>query len=292
MQGLMNHMLRRTTFSGELNMNAIVFGSGKVAQHMKKILGVKIIDRRECDITIRDQVVKSVEKYGCSVVINCAAKTNLEFCEDNKVESFSSNTLGPLVVADVCKEKNIKLVHISSGCLFDGNEVPMTERDTPSPSVWYTRTKLWADEALLNMGYKNILIVRPRQLISSVEHPSNLLTKFLSMEKIEAIDEDNTVTCIEDFCEMISHLVGIDACGIFNTANTGITSPYSIAKKIKEKLNPAFKVEKISYENLLKKLPNRRVNTVLSVDKIIESGYTPRVCEEAIDLCLENYESK
>ena len=112
------------------------------------------------------------------------------------------------------------------------------------------------------------------------------------MDKIEAIDEDNTVTCIEDFCEMVAHLIAIDATGIFNTANTGITSPYSIAKKIKEKLNPDFEVKKISYEKLLKNLPNRRVNTILSVDKIIETGYTPRNCEDAIDWCLENYESK
>ena len=148
-------------------MNIVAFGSGKVASHIKNTLGAKIVGRAECDITIRDQVVNAVEKYNCRVVINCAAKTNLEFCEENKVESFSSNTLGPIVLADVCKQKNIKLVHISSGCLFDGNKMPMTEEDTPEPTVWYTRTKLWADDAILNIGYENILIVRPRQLISS-----------------------------------------------------------------------------------------------------------------------------
>ena len=62
-----------------------------------------------------------------------------------------------------------------------------------------------------------------------------------------------------------------------------------IAIKIKETINPDLVVEKYSYEDLLKTLPNRRVNTILSCDKLISTGYNPRSAQDALKWCLENY---
>ena len=48
-------------------------------------------------------------------------------------------------------------------------------------------------------------------------------------------------------------------------------------------------VNEISYEKLLKTLPNRRVNTILSNKKLIDLGFRPREASEALDWCLQNY---
>jgi len=270
-------------------MKKLIFGKGKVSNIVKNNEDI-VLDRKSCDITDYSQVFKSIQESKAEIILNCAAKTNLEYCQEEKQESFNSNVLGVLNVLRACSELDKKIIHISSGCLFDGNSFISDEKTIPSPAVWYTWTKKWADELIENFGYSNYLILRPRQLISRVPHKSNMLTKFASMNKIPAIDEPNSITCIEDFSEMIDHLVRVDATGIYNCCNTGLLSPYEIAIEVKKSLNSKLEVEKASYEKLLTIMPNRRVNTILSCDKLISTGYEPRDAKDALLWCLKNYD--
>ena len=266
----------------------LIFGKGKVSNIISRD-GDTVLSRNDCDISDIDSASRVLKNTHADTIINCAAKTNLEYCQENKIESFESNTLGVLNLIALCSDFNKKLVHISSGCLFDGNEFISDENADPSPAVWYTWTKTWADEVIQNHGYKNYLILRPRQLISKTPHPSNMLTKFAAMDRIPAIEEENSLTCIEDFGEMIDHLLYENHRGVFNCCNSGTVTPYEIAIKIKETINKNLIVEKASYDDLLTSLPNRRVNTILSCEKLISTGYMPRSAKEALAWCLLNY---
>ena len=184
----------------------LIFGKGKVSNIISNRSDV-VLSRADCDISNIRQVRSVINDFKPDTIINCAAKTNLENCQEDKISAFSSNTLGVLNLLDTCSKRDIKLAHISSGCLFDGNSTISTESTAPTPAVWYTWTKTWADQIIQNFGYDNFLILRPRQLISKTPHPSNMLTKFSKMSKIPAINEDNSLTCIEDFKDMINHLL-------------------------------------------------------------------------------------
>jgi dTDP-4-dehydrorhamnose reductase len=269
-------------------MKKLIFGNGKVPSVIKDSDTI-VVPRTSCDVRNYNDIKSVVEKHGPSVVINCAAKTNLEFCEDNKTESYEVNTHGAINILRICSEKNIKFVHISSGCLFDGNHFVSTEETIPSPSVWYTYTKVWADEYIKNYGYENYLILRPRQLISALPHPTNMITKFSKFDKIQAIKEPNSITCIEDFSEMLSHLLNINARGVYNCCNDGVLSPHDIAISVRDNLNSGLEVVETTYENLLKFMPNRRVNTILSNEKLKSTGYTPRSATDALEWCVKNY---
>lgn len=266
----------------------LIIGNGKVARIIRKD-GDVVLTRNECDVTNLDSVNRAISGYR-GTVINCAAKTNLEWCQENKDHTYEVNTIGAINLLRACQSNDAKLVHISSGCLFDGNSFISDEETPPTPSVWYTRTKAWADEFITSYGYENYLILRPRQLISAVSHPTNMLTKFASFEEFTGIEDLNSITCIEDFADMMDHLIRIDARGIYNCANTGVISPYEIACKVRDTIKPDLKVSKISYDLLLEKMPNRRVNTILSTQKLEKTGYVPRSAETALEWCLENYE--
>ena len=272
-------------------MKRLIFGKGKVSRVIKKDQDV-VLSKSDCNILDASKVKALIDKFKPDAVINCAAKTNLEYCEENKIEAYQSNVVGVTNLLSACSDKNVKFIHISSGCLFDGNNFIADEKTEASPAVWYTWTKKWADELISNFGYENHLILRPRQLISVIPHKSNMLTKFASMKKISAIDELNSLTCIEDFSEMIDHLIKTKSSGIFNCCNTGTITPYDIAISVKKFINPDLVVERISYTNLLKRLPNKRVNTILSSEKIIKTGYTPRSSKEALEWCVKNYGKK
>ena len=272
----------------------VIIGNGKVANIIKDD-GDVVLTHSEVEITQVESINYALRSFPQgTVVVNTAAKINLEWCEANPKEAEDVNVWGALNVADVCNTLGHRLVHISSGCIFDGGESGkvFTEEDIPTPAAWYASTKSKADTLLIEKKYKDVLIVRPRQLISPIPNPTNMLTKFTTLGSGEFIDSPNSVTCIEDMKEMIEHLIKKGCTGIYNLANSGYLSPLQIAKRVKEKIAPELEVRSISYPDYIKKIQVKRVNTLLSLDKLTSTGYTPRTASDALDWCLENYGKK
>jgi dTDP-4-dehydrorhamnose reductase len=268
----------------------VIIGNGKVASVLRKS-GDFTLTHSDIEVSDDQSVKKSLSSFPQgTVVINTAAKINLEWCEVNKKECESVNYTGAINVSRACIEFGHRLVHISSGCIFDGmtSDRVYSEADTPSPAAWYTKMKAEADEVIFEEN-ERATIVRPRQLISSVPNVTNMITKFMSMDEGRFIDSKNSLTCIEDMSQMIDHLVDNHHYGIFNLANSGFISPYEVALSIKEHLKPGLKVTKTSYEDYVKTLGVKRVNTLLDITKLKSTGYTPRSAKEALFWCVNNY---
>lgn len=284
----------------------VIIGNGKLAQQLKKSDDIVLSHK---DIEIRDEPLKLVKilkkAYDTAianlsniyrgqevVVINTAALINLEYCEHNKQECQAVNTFGAWNVAKACDTLGWKLVHISSGCVFDGmgTEKEYSEEDEPTPASFYAVSKAEADKLILQTGFDiPILILRPRQLVSAIPYKTNLLTKFLNVpQPARFIQSANSVTCIENFCDMLDHLLKVNATGIFNCANEGTISPFQIAIKL-TKLNPNLNPQPIDYQEYLNSIEVKRVNTCLNIEKLKATGYRPRTAEEVIDWCVENY---
>ena len=270
----------------------VFIGSGKVATVLKKNQDICIPHER-IEIREKSSIKEILSKFPKgSTIVNAAAKINLEWCEINKEETSLVNLTGAVNVAEVCAELQHHLIHISSGCVFDGmeSEKVYTEEDEPNPAAWYTKTKAAADKAIMNLGYEKITIIRPRQLISTIPNPTNMLTKFLNLKKGNFINSKNSMTCIEDMGVMIDNLVLKKRYGIYNVANAGHMSPLAVAEIIKDKVNHGMDIKSISYEDYLSTLQVKRVNTLLSIEKYVkDTGHTPRSCETALVWCIENY---
>lgn len=269
----------------------VIVGAGKVATVIGRSTDV-ILPHSQIDVRDYRSIVRQLKKFaGENIsVINTASKINLEWCEENKNEAYDVNTVGAINVAKACKEFDLHLVHVSSGCIFDGGESEKvyTENDIPSPAAWYTKSKADADQGILELGYKKVTIVRPRQLISKLPYTTNMITKFLSLGRGKFITSKNSLTCIEDMGDMIDYLIDGKHYGVYNLANTGYTSPYEIALRVRE-INPSLIVEKIDYDEYVKTLPVRRVNTLLDVSKLMSIGYVPQSASDALDWCIKNY---
>ena len=271
-----------------MSPNRLIIGDGKVSKIIRHADDV-IISHADCEITSQRSVLAALQGFS-GIVINCVAKTNLKWCEENQREAYDVNTLGVTNVLNACATYGQKFVHISTGCIFDGNTRPRSEESILEPAVWYTKTKAWADQFITTHGYENYLILRPRHLISSISHPTNMLTKFMNYDELYCHKEQNSITCIEDFSKIIDHLLKINAVGIYNCTNTGTISPYEIACKVRDRLKPEMRVTCIPYDELLKRVPEKRVNVILSTKKLKDTGYVPRDTFAALEWCLENYE--
>lgn len=267
-----------------MNERILIFGNGQVGNLYLNYFTQEGVPAEiaRADITDREQVEAAIESFKPTVAINTAAKTNLEYCGNNKLEAFNVNVLGAENIAQICSEKDIYFIHFSSGCIFqskDENDAKV-ETDTPDPQAYYSWTKVWAEQLVpwrKPEGFKYV-ILRPRQPISGSLSHKNMLVKMLTFQKW--LETPNTGTVLEDMMQWTKIIIKKKPVGTYHVANPGWMTPYQIGELLKEIINPAMTLEKISKEDLNKIMPNRRVDTVLNVGKLKELGITPKPYRE------------
>lgn len=97
----------------------------------------------EADIADEGSMRRILEAVRPDVVVNAAAFTDVDACETQKELAFRVNAEGPRILAVICGELDIPLMHISTDYVFDGEKVePYTEEDEPRPLSLYGRSKL------------------------------------------------------------------------------------------------------------------------------------------------------
>ena len=290
------------------NLVKIVIGNGKLSNDISNFDDAVLSHN---DIEIKNDPIDLVKILSKNVsvlnkkfpdrkvyVVNTAAKINLEWCEENIEECYNVNTKGAYNVAVACNALNLPLVHISSGCIFNGgitglsiNNLPFTEDDTHSPACNYAYTKSEADRIILKQRFDTpVYILRPRQIVSSTPNSTNMLTKFLSLgEQNSFITTQNSITATSDIARFAEYLIEYKhKPGIYNCVSSGTISPYEIAVKLK-KLNPKLKPKKIEYEKYAKTLSVMRVNTILDISKLLSTGYEIASAKDTIDSCINLY---
>lgn len=275
-----------------MNEKILIFGNGQIGNFYNdyfKVIGWDVLISG-ADITKKDEIQDSITEFKPTVVINTAAMTNLEWCNNNKLESFNVNTLGADNVALECDKQGIYFIHLSSGCIFQSTNEndAKVETDAPNPAAFYSFTKVWSEELIKFNKSSNFkyLILRPRQPISSKFHNKNMLVKMLTFTKF--VDTPNTLTVVEDLLDWTKILITHRKTGILHVANEGFTTPYKIALMLKKYILKELPIELISKTDLDKMLPNKRVDTVLNVDKLESiDGIVVKTCDQRLEEIIE-----
>lgn len=150
-------------------MKILVFGgSGLVGSRfieLQKIsFDIDAPDTIKVNILEKDQIFKAAQTVKPQIVINFAAYTDVQGAEKEKDDQdglcYKLNAEGPKNIADVCKKLGVKLVHISTDYVFDGqkNQSPYTEEDKPNPVNWYGQTKFYGEENVKNSSAHFIIV--------------------------------------------------------------------------------------------------------------------------------------
>jgi len=105
--------------------------------------GYKYID---LDITRNEEVKKVFENENPDAVINCAAMTNVDYCEENQDSCWEINVNAVENLAKSCEALKSHLLHLSTDFVFDGKSGPYTENDKPNPLHFYAKSKLKSEE--------------------------------------------------------------------------------------------------------------------------------------------------
>lgn len=275
-----------------MNEKVLIFGNGQIAnfylRHFEAQKTAAVI-AKDVDITDPAQLAASFETHKPTIVINAAAKTNLEWCGQNRLEAFNVNVLGASNIAKLCDEQHAYFVHLSSGCIFSSatGADAKSEDDAPNPASYYAWTKVWSESMVMTDRSADFkcLILRPRQPVSAQVNAKNMLVKMLTFAKF--IDTPNSGTVIEDLMEWSDTLFSQRVTGVYHVANSGYTTPYEIGLLLKKYILPGLEPEKISKAELDKMTPNTRVDTVLNVDKLEQLGVKVGPYKERLEATIQ-----
>lgn len=185
------------------------------------------------DIRDYDRVAMEFERLLPSAVINCAAYSHVDGCEDYPDQAFQINRDGAFHLARACRHIKARFIHISTDYVFDGRKkTPYQETDQPVPLGIYGRSKLEGEQAVLG-EWKNSLIIRSSSLFGKggENFGSKLIARCERGEEVmAALDLVSSPTHTEDLARAIEKLVESDYKGIVHFVNSGACSKFEFAK--------------------------------------------------------------
>lgn len=103
------------------------------------------LTRKEIDVSQPDPPIRSVfARYGATpkdVVINCMGTIKSVVDNHGTLKTIRVNSIFPYLLANVCEEKDYHLIHITTDCVFSGNDGNYTEESPHDCIDVYGKTK-------------------------------------------------------------------------------------------------------------------------------------------------------
>jgi dTDP-4-dehydrorhamnose reductase len=227
--------------------------SGQLGMEIGKQLNYKNIksmklDLPKHDITKLNLVQKKITNETPDIIINCAAYTDVDSCENNKDTAFKVNALGAKNLAISAEKVGAKLVHISTDYIFNGlGEQPYKEYDLSDPKTIYGQSKLLGEKYVEQFSSK-FFIFRTAWLYGKGENFVRTMLR-LSKEHDElnvVNDQIGSPTSTVDLARAIINLMETEHYGLYHATCEGKCSWYDFAKKIFEIKNIDIKVNPVN----------------------------------------------
>lgn len=187
------------------------------------------LTRDELDITDRDAVRESVERFRWDMILNCAAYTDVDGAETHEDACFKVNALGVENLAAAASEFGARFVTISTDYIFDGQKTGFySTQDTPNPKGVYAKSKLEGERLAVEANPASV-IVRSGWIFGyggtnylSIMH--RLLNEGKTIRAIE--DSFGTPTFADDLAVQLRQLASMGKAGIFHVTNAGEGTSY------------------------------------------------------------------
>ncbi len=252
-------------------MRVLVSGAGgqlgRELVHAFTAAGHEVVaaDRRRLDVGDRQAVLQALDGVSPEVVVNAAAWTAVDACEDDPDRAWRVNALGVRHLAEGARLVGARVCHISTDYVFDGTKTePYVEWDAPNPHSVYGRSKL-GGEAELD---PEATLVRTSWLCG--RSGPNLVKTVLRLagehDELAFVDDQRgspTAAC--DLAGSVVRLVADRLPGTFHVTNHGSASWFDVARTVMSSagLDPA-RVRPVATADLVPPRPAARpANSVL-----------------------------
>lgn len=233
------------------------------------------VDVPEIDITKPESVNGLFDRVKPSVVINCAAYTNVDGCESNRAIADAVNGHGVGNLAEAARAIGATIVHYSTDYVFDGSlRRPLRPDDPVGPVSAYGQGKLLGETLLQramegsNAGW---LILRTAWLYGPVgptgnNFPQAILKAAAAGKPLRVVaDQFGSPTYTADLAEATLALLERKASGIFHVTNAGQTHWADFARSVLKQFGVDYPVENITTDDWKKIKPDSATRPAYSV---------------------------
>ena len=201
------------------------------------------------DITDPAAVAAWVTGARPRAVVNCAAYTAVDACEEHEAEALAVNAAAVGHLASACNRVGALLVQVSTDYVFDGTATTPYREDHPvAPMSAYGRTKL-AGEVAARAADRH-LVVRTAWLYgvggtNFVEAIRRQVATGAAELKVVA-DQTGSPTFCADLARALLDLVAVEATGVVHAVNDGVTTWHGFATEIVHRLGSALPVRPVT----------------------------------------------
>lgn len=268
----------------------LVFGAGYLGRRLSRDLPNAVSSA--ADIADAPAVKTALAEHRPDVVVNAAGKTgkpNVDWCETHQSETYRSNVIGPLTLADVRRSRRPSRapglrVHLLRALPSAGG---FREDDFANPISFYSRTKYAADLVLSKLAH--VAIARLRMPIDATPHPRNLITKLAGYPVV--VDVENSATVVQDLVTAVARMVEVKPSGVFHVVNPGILRHRDLIALYRELVDPGHQAELVPAGDLLKRglIQAARSNCLLASDRLADIGVQLRPMDVALRDAMEHY---
>ncbi len=231
-------------------LNLLITGAnGQLGHEMRNVLAddrrfnaiftdVAGEDIATLDITDEQAVEQIMAANAIDIIVNCAAYTAVNAAEDNEPLAARLNAGAVGILARVAKRHGVRMVHVSTDYVFDGQGcIPYTEDMATNPQSAYGRTKLEGERQLQEALGDDAVILRTAWLYSP--YGKNFVKTMLTLGKDKpalkvVFDQVGTPTCARDLARAIVTVMTADQWhgGIYHYSNEGVISWYDFTLAI------------------------------------------------------------
>lgn len=255
-----------------------------------KQVGIADPDYMQLDITEYNKVREVFQSFRPGYVINAAAYTNVDGCEDEQIISWKVNVVGPKYLAELCRRFDCHLTHMSSDYIFDGKNGPYREDDSPNPLSTYGKQKLNSEQEVQATGCRHTIfrgiVIFGFGVDINLNFATWLRRELSNGHEVRIVtDQWGNTAIADDVARGIAAGLKRDAQGIFNIGNEHFHSRYDFTLEFAKYFNYDKKLIMPILTKVLKQKAVRPLRSGLLVDKIKkELGFTPLDLEESFEM--------
>jgi dTDP-glucose 4,6-dehydratase len=291
-------------------MRVIVYGSnGWIGNQFIKILEKKKIDfvKGKSRIDNNESLLQEIDKINPTHIVSFIGRTHgtigdtkyttIDYLEQEGklTENIRDNLYSPLLLAHICKEKQIHYTYLGTGCIFKydddhpfGQENDgFTEDELPNFfGSSYSVVKGFTDR-LFHLYNESVLNLRIRMPITGEENPRNFITKIVTYEKVCSVP--NSMTVLPELLPKVLSMMKNKITGTINLTNPGLISHNEILEMYKEIVDPSFEWKNFSQEEQRKILAADRSNNYLDTSVLEKLCPDIKNIKDSVKNCLYEY---
>jgi len=283
------------------NMKILILGKGYIGNYLAKANekhNIVHISKSDLNYEDPDTFVKFLHresdypKANFDWIINCSGYTgrpNVEACETDKENCYHYNVTVPLYITKVANRLRIPIIHIGSGCIYDGYSQQYTEDHLANfgadsnQSSFYSKTK----DAFEKLSeHLERYIFRIRIPFNGVPESKNYLWKLLNYDNL--ISQQNSITNVDDLVNFVYKFIEKNRpLGVYNVTNKGSIEAKEVVEILK---SYGFENPKWNFVSIPDaKFKVGRSNCILNTDKIESIGLGLPTVKESIEKAVKEY---